>query len=80
MYIIYIYNIYIYIYAYICMYIYVYIYISPRRKCLKLKTNLFSVKINAKKVVMTFAATVLLNFLSNALFPTSIPSELGILV
>ena len=70
------------IYIYICRYIYVYIYIyiSPRRKCLKLKTNLFSVKINAKKVVMTFAATVLLNVLSNALFHTSIPSELGMLV
>ena len=58
------------------MYIYIYIYIYLRKldhisrsfilaKCLQLKLKLFSVSINAKRVVMTFVATVLSKFVHN---------------
>ena len=50
------------------------------RKFLQLKKKLFSDSINAKKVVMTFAATVLLDYLFKALFAAGFSSELGMSV
>ena len=47
---------------------------------LQLNTKLFSVKINDRKVVITFVATVLLGKFSKDVLTALIPSELGILV
>ena len=46
------------------------------KKCLQLKTKLFSLSSNAKKVVTTLVATVLLDFLFKVFFAAAIPPEL----
>ena len=47
---------------------------------MQLNTNVFNVKINDRKVVITFVATVLLGKFSKDVLTALIPSELGILV